>query len=96
MLASIRILRDERPDVHFNRGLLGYAKGGREMSEKFASVFSVMEFSVNFEEEVLRFLLPLRDYAPVDARRKFEEVVRENQEQVEGATPPSYVLAVML
>lgn len=84
MLSSIKFAyREEAVGVVFNEGLLGYLERGKDMAEKFGSIMVVIEFSINFEEEALRFFISLRDHAPPVARLVIGEVVDENKKHVQ-------------
>jgi rubrerythrin len=76
-------LPKDSPGIAFNRTLLQYLERGRRLAESFGSTLVILEFSINFEEEALRFYRSLLGHAPDSIRSVIEAVVRENGEKIE-------------
>lgn len=81
LLSSLEVREDEEraAGVVFNEGLLKYVAKGSELAAEFGSNLMIVEFSVNFEEEALRFFTSLRDHGDLAIRSIVGQVVDENR-----------------
>lgn len=76
-------LPQDSPGVTFNRNILDYLERGRRLTEGFGSTLVLVEFSINFEEEVLRFYRSLLGQARDPLRSVIGGMIEENEEKVE-------------